>query len=35
MGKIIDVSSRGKLQIELDDESIKEFDAKDVKFLTN
>ena len=32
MGKIIDVSSQGKLQIELEDDSIKEFGIKEVSF---
>jgi BirA family biotin operon repressor/biotin-[acetyl-CoA-carboxylase] ligase len=32
MGKIIDVSSEGKLQIELEDDSIKEFGIKEVFF---
>jgi BirA family biotin operon repressor/biotin-[acetyl-CoA-carboxylase] ligase len=33
MGKIIDVSIEGKLQIELEDESIKEFGIKEVFFV--
>ena len=32
MGKIIGVSSVGKLQIELDDDSVKEFGIKEVSF---
>ena len=32
MGKIVGVSSQGKLQIELDDESIQEFEIKEVSF---
>ncbi|KAB1154628.1 biotin--[acetyl-CoA-carboxylase] ligase [Tenacibaculum aiptasiae] len=32
MGKIIGVSSIGKLQIELEDETVKEFDLKEVSF---
>jgi len=33
MGKIIDVSNYGKLLIELNDESIREFEVKEVKFI--
>lgn len=33
MGKIIGISSEGKLQIELDDETIKEFGLKEVSFV--
>ncbi|WKD84820.1 Bifunctional ligase/repressor BirA [Polaribacter huanghezhanensis] len=33
MGKIVDVSSIGKLQIELEDDSIKEFGIKEVSFV--
>ena len=32
LGKIIGVTNKGKLQIELDDESLKEFDLKEIKF---
>ena len=32
MGKIIGVSSVGKLQIELEDDSIEEFGIKEIKF---
>lgn len=33
MGKIIGVSQEGKLQLELEDETIKEFDLKEVSFV--
>ncbi|WP_299109333.1 biotin--[acetyl-CoA-carboxylase] ligase [uncultured Tenacibaculum sp.] len=33
MGKIIGVSQEGKLQLELEDETIKEFDLKEVSFI--
>lgn len=32
MGKIIGVSQEGKLQIELDDETVQEFGIKEVSF---
>lgn len=33
MGKIVGVSSEGKLQVELEDELVKDFDLKEIKFL--
>ncbi len=33
MGKIVGVSSEGKLQVELEDESVKDFGLKEIKFL--
>jgi len=32
LGKIIGVTNKGKLQIELDDESLQEYDLKEIKF---
>ena len=32
LGKITGISLRGKLQVELDDESVKEFDLKEIRF---
>ncbi len=35
MGKIVGVSLQGKLQVELENETIKEFDLKEIEFVNN